>query len=59
MNALAHIRGLVEAAKHLTPRRMPRMVTTSCAHCGASVRFSRRVGKAWLKGHNQVCRRIQ
>jgi hypothetical protein len=59
MNAQAYIRGLTEAMQHIRPKRMPKMVTTSCAHCGAAVRFSRRVGKAWLKKHNQVCRRIQ
>jgi hypothetical protein len=59
MNAQAHIRGLTEAMRLIRPRRAPKLVSTACAHCGASVRFSKRVGRTWLRGHNQVCRRIQ
>ena len=58
-NARAYMRGLTSAAQSIRPRRMPKLFTAQCEHCGASVRFSRRVGRAWVKKHTQVCKKIQ
>jgi hypothetical protein len=58
MNARAHIAGLTEALKHIRPRRMPKLVTTQCAHCYVTVRFSKRVGKKWARDHRKFCKKI-